>query len=190
MCQVAATLSYGMWSSVHIGHSFQFCFSDPEAIRQWLFVLLLFFSQLAFISPWPLVPTDPEAKSIQFLFPSPTWYAEWGPGFNTVCFEEYDQLQVQGSRSEQYLLFSASHITNQTPSDSSLQQHHGDSTQATWCCPGHMAVSKCLLDQIIVNDCLLGVIGIIPASSGTVLFCILITEPINLRFLVCQRLGF
>lgn len=29
---VAATLSYGIWSSVPIEHSFQFCFSDPEAM--------------------------------------------------------------------------------------------------------------------------------------------------------------
>lgn len=46
-----------IWDVVLGRHrTFQFCFYDPEAIRRWLFALLLFFSQFVFISPWPLIP--------------------------------------------------------------------------------------------------------------------------------------
>lgn len=150
--------------------SVSFCSSYPEALCQWLFALLLFFSQFAWVYKTHGLWFRLILRQSQHDFYSP---AQPGVQSVEVC-HRLSRVRLQyrllwrvwpaaGLRfSELYLtMFSASRITDQTPSDSFRQrQFHGDRTHVfiafvvSWWCAVHKAVSKCLPNQIIQSYCL------------------------------------
>lgn len=115
-----------------------------------------------------------------------------GPCFTLPALEGLSSCRV----SSQNCVFPEIHVTDQTPPDFSFTDASWWQvfivSAVGWCCAGHMAVSKCLLNQITLNDCLVSAYGQVwynKPSSGRTLFCTLLTEPINLEFLLLQTRG-
>lgn len=94
--------------------------------------------------------------------------------FENICFGKLDQMQVPLSVG--FLSSQQGHITGQMSSDSFKDTFWGGDRScfvivsvARWHCASHVAVSKCLLNQIIVNrlfglTILLGAMEIIPRN--------------------------